>query len=924
MSAFCPYAKEVEIDFDEFENKGLFLISGETGAGKTAIFDGISYALYGKVSGQNRGIDCLRSDFANADTPTFVKLTFEHRGTIYQIKRSPKYMRPKKRGNDGFTEEAATVEFTTPDKVFTNSNDVEAKIIELLGITHQQFKQIVMIAQGEFLNLLLSDSKDRGKILRKIFDTSSFEQIQSALKNKLRELETQKKEIDKSVMDSYRKVLCDADKKIEFDNITSNVYNLSAVLDFLIKLQSDFEKIKMSLANEKSEISKEIENSINKISLIENLNSSIELIKTNEKIVTENVEKSAQEEQILTKLKAEEPVRDKLVSDISKISETLEKYSQLSQKTADYSKNTAEKINKSAMSNDLQKKINQQKEESNEIEKKLNELSNVDIEKTDNSYRIKNSLELEEKLESLIKNHDFCQKQQHQYEQVIPQFTMKNNDYKKISNEYTQMESLFFAEQAGILADKLIVNQPCPVCGSDNHPNPAVKSENAPTQSELKEKKLKTDALREELQKHSDWLNKSKSTLDANKTTLLKQVESHIGSKIEWKFIKEKLEELSANQQSNHKLLTDKQKEISNKLNLKKNLNEKYNNLQKSNENYMTALEKIRTEISDCDKILATLSAEIKGLREILSFESEEKAREELNKMQMDLDSRKSALIRTEDNCKKTSEIISTSTGIVNSEKNKLNNFVEKLKFSQAPTDKIDITPVQKSLEQNKTKLENIDQQISNNQHKIKNNDDVFKDLKNYNAKKEELDKLYISVKELSDTANGELTGKRQKITFETYVQQVYFDLIVDEANSRFRAMSANQYELVRKEEASNFQKQTGLELDVYDYWTGKKRPVKSLSGGQSFMASLSLALGLSDVVQKISGGVELDTMFIDEGFGSLDDQSLEKAMDTIAQLAQGNRLVGIISHVKELKERIDNKIIIEKDKQGSKISTQH
>ncbi|WKY45299.1 SMC family ATPase [Eubacteriaceae bacterium ES2] len=1036
MSGFCPYAGEVEIDFSSFDGAGLFLITGETGAGKTTIFDGISYALFGEASGENRSIETLRSDFAKPETPTFVKLVFEDKGSTFEIERNPRYYRPKKRGDSGeMTLQNANASILLPgNAVITGSREVTDKVIELLGINHQQFKQISMIAQGEFLKLLFAGSEDRGKIFRKVFGTEVFEKIQRDLKNKAINLKKELDDIDKGILQYFDGIIVDSDQANSYLSLKDSVHKLSEMLDLLeIQLKkSNGEK------KAKSDQVKNLQERLNEITLkigsgqqlnalldelerenkknsqlaadagrIEILKKALETakqavyyvkpkydgkvrlekekhhlegaIKKNAQVIDAGAAVKVEREEELTKRLAEEGQREALATEIKNLEASFPEYEKLDKRLADYKKSEHEK---KRLEEDLLKnsnELNREKAKKLDIEEKLHLLKDVETEylKLEQKWEMvskeKNELTIFYKAVKssldLAKDLQFKQADCRQ----------KETDYHVFKEEYDRQESLFYREQAGILAENLIANKPCPVCGSCSHPDKARKSTDAPSQDMLNRQKIEMESLRSNWQKSSEDCKAQSTQYD----TRLEQLKLD-ADRLDFIY-PEILTELLIRVQERGKERADLIKKIENELAtakenclIKEKQEKELKQLQKKINSDEEMIAEMRDTRSQIEVNVAALQAEIASIKEKVQFADKKAAEREINKKRADLSALKalmqSAQTAYQEVCDQINEAVTLK--LANQEQlEKISREEEKAEqelmqaldqygFKDPETYKTallsdqemekheqEIEKFTQTVRTTETKINQLEKQINgrgredlsaldndkkelldrsntlqleqeNIEHHIKNNQEILKVLKSRGKLREQVETIYQDVKPLSDTANGELSGI-QKLAFEQYVQGVYFDMILQEANKRFGIMSGNRYSLVRNEGGVDKRSKSGLEIDVRDRHTAKTRSVKSLSGGESFKASLSLALGLSDVVQNFSGGVQVDTMFIDEGFGTLDSESLETAMDILAELTEGDRLVGIISHLEELKNRIDKKIIISKDPQGSSVQVQ-
>lgn len=1051
ISAIGPYADKADLDFTQLGSHGVFLITGDTGAGKTTIFDAIAFALFGEASGSIRTVDTMRSDFADAFTRTYVELTFLHKDKTYIIQRNPKYERPKKSGQ-GFTTEAADAVLTLPTKeVITGYKEVTVKVVDILGINYRQFKQIAMIAQGEFLQLLLADSKERGEIFRKVFNTEFYQTVQRMLKDKEKQAYRRCSETMQSILQYIKGIILpdNEDNEIFKNRIAdATIHSAADISDELKILIKKDKKKKEELAGQSIELLKKHENYIQRITKAMHINALFyELDKAyltkkeldegllehnqkklrfslgekalntvfpyeksylREKEIVEQLEDNKIRIQTDLSIKEEEfaksnelfqlernreSERETLLTDIDRLTNLLPQYdmaekiqkeiSDLSKKNDHFQIESA-KLEKVKKSYTVQKEnLKRELESLEDIELKLNsceqELKNreTDIKILDD---IRNALE---NILSIYRN----------YMDIQEEFREADKRYVNANTVLMKKESAFFREQAGILAKNLKDETPCPVCGSKTHPSPAISPEDAPNEEELKAYRQQNENAGKLLQKISE-------------TAAAKQIELKLASDQFIGLVLEQFEELAGNIKiidlydsgnlynpdtinllfskidKTYEILKEEHTFFSKtyqeheKQFLQK---EDYKKLFSKTEIALDASEKELLEInqvlSENQLTLSVKTGEYSLLKANLIYQSKDEAAKVLKIWSDKLNGLKKAFNEAEDNYHNLkNQLTGLETLLANinenikagkDEEDKAKNaFLIKLSengfnhledYHGALLDKTELNTLQNELEmyQDLVKKTNQDMKRLEQETKDKEVTDISiiekekealeeekacidaaleviiarlgsninteKALNHALVQSESVQKDYLQISLLSRTANGELAGK-QKLAFEQYVQAAYFNRILLEANKRLRLMTNGRYELLRREDSLDLRSQTGLEINVLDNYTGRPRSVKSLSGGESFKASLSLALGLSDVIQGYAGGVEINTLFIDEGFGALDGESLDQALQTLVSLTEGNRLVGIISHVAELKERIDKQIQIEKTSIGSSI----
>lgn len=902
MSAFGPYAGEVTLDMQKLGKSGIYLITGDTGAGKTTIFDAISYALYGEASGNYRENTTLRSKYASADTPTFVELEFEYNNEIYKINRNPEYPRPNKRG-EGFTKQSANAELIMPDgSVITKIKEVSAKVEEIIGINKNQFSQIAMIAQGDFRKLLNCETNERSKIFRKIFKTEPYHNIEIKLSSLFNELK-RNREKEKSGIEQYiNQLKCNENDTLSLE--LEKAKKGDVLIEDVIKLAGEIIN-KDTLEYTKTQ--KNIE-SINEE--IEKINSNIKLYENQEATKKAYAKAFAKLEELKTKrnecekaYKSAEAQRerlDDLTSKINLINSKMPKYDEL--KSLENSiKERAQSFEKS---NNLlklkQQEITSLEKEIDEKSKALEEVKGADLLVQKLTAQKEEISKKAEALKELKTEIDRCKTEQKNLKNAQSFAKSALDEYGALENEYNQIYIAFFNEQAGIIADGLKDGEPCPVCGSTSHPNLARKSENAPSQTDVESLQNLAKKAQEKADKARDTASALKSRFDEIAANVKSAAKKLFGTD----------DNIFDNYNSNISAL---KKEYDDTLALLKTANEKLNLYQKLDNEIPKIQEKQKSlsdEISTLNSQKASDEAFISentkrviSIKSELDFESADLAKDKLKEYTNLSNDIKNAIKKSKNDFDDIKSKYDTQKGTKASLENALKEFKE-----------IDLASLnEKSLKLNEHKKD-IDKTAKSLYSRIDSNKSLVDDISEKRDILKGYDDKYVWLKALSETANGDISGK-EKITLETFVQMTYFDSIIRKANIRLLTMSDGQYELVRRSDAETLKKNEGLALDVIDHFNASSRSVSTLSGGESFMASLCLALGLSDEIQSSNGGIKLDTMFVDEGFGSLDGEALDRALSALTSLSQGNRLVGIISHVDALRDRIDNKIVITKDR---------
>ena len=1160
ISAFGPYAHCQVLDLDRLGQKGIYLITGDTGAGKTTIFDAVTFALYGEASGDHRDAGMFRSKYAEAETPTFVELEFSYREQTYRVRRSPEYQRPKARGQ-GFTLQKAEAQLTMPDgAVLGKPREVDAAIRDIMGIDRNQFLQIAMIAQGDFLKLLLAPTEDRKRIFRKIFKTDLYQRLQEDLKRESGALRDRCTAARQSVDQYIAGIQCD-----ENDPCYSALQEARAgavpasravetIEDLLIRdravsqaLGQDMERLDETLKTIHTNLEKCAETAARRQSL-EDL----------ERKLTEDTALLEAAEETLKTRQAEKPMQENLTQKITLLEAELPRYQQWEQRKAETralekeqsagqktleEKHDALQEQKTALQQQKQElaalscvgeeaaklasrqkdtKLRQQtlsscltqkqalltlRQEQNRAQEAFAactsrqpemdalqrniallkaELPAYDellakqsaAKEAEKAYRLtvqtleaekqkasrleaqlnKWKQELSSLLDAPAKREQLLARrkevQHHQQSLCLTRDAIVN--WKALTSTlrekqrifqtaaetaraarefYDRSSDAFLAEQAGILAQELSEGVPCRVCGATHHPNPACKSDKAPTQSQLNAARSRAEQAREAAQLSSEECAGLKAKQEAMESDIrVRLQELGLSGKTDMAPLMEEdrrmllaldrdiqaedekllrkqaldtaipekeqqfaaasaraaeLESRSAAQQAAREALMQQiaQQKVRLSRESRKAAEEALSAMESQLAAMQSNLETARTELQqlrqsvaaaqsvltqtearlgedarDAEARLTAVTAELRELEERAEAARRNLARKEAVEKALPLQEQQVDTLTRE--IGELEKKLSSMDALLISQKQQNASLAAQLQYPSQLEARSALAAQKEQLTKLKSDLENAEKAYSRQKETVIRLHSAREQLKqqleaapklDWEAEKrnqaetqtlrqqhmvrkqaadariaanapalasirkrqQELDSLeerYAWVRSLSNTANGNIPG-REKVMLETYVQMTCFDRIIARANLRLTAMTGGQYQLKRRTEADNNKSQSGLELDVIDHYNGTERSVNTLSGGESFKASLALALGLSDVIQSSSGGVKLDTMFVDEGFGSLDEESLNQAVKALVSLTEGNRLVGIISHVADLKERIDRQIVVTKDK---------
>lgn len=939
MSAFGPYAGEETIDFEKLGNTGLYLITGDTGSGKTTIFDAVSFALFGESSG-NREPSMLRSRFADAKTKTYVQLSFLYKGNRYEIRRNPEYLRPKDRGEGETTERADAVLTTAADgKVITGVKNVNDRVTELLGINKEQFSQIAMIAQGDFLKLLLSDTRKRSEIFREIFGTGSYQALQDALRSRSGKLHDAYDEISRSIRQYLEGFRCPGEheryeeiEKLKSDRqITSPVgvrILLNEVCDSLQNRAKAAEKELQEANREWDRISKGL-------AIHDTAKGTEAQLQKEQKKYEELHGKLESCREILAKEEQTAGRRQELAQEILLKKENLREFEGLEDLISEYS--AKEKTLK-----EMEEKTGREQEEMEGLQKQLVKgqeqrrlLANPEAdhgkwqrrkERLERIYGILQEYQSDSGRIAALRETE--KQEQERYEEAA-------KEMDALSQEALAMERAFLDEQAGVLAKELKPGAPCPVCGALEHPQPAKCRGDVLEQAEVEAAKERAKEARNRAASYSGHIKESaaaRAVLEEKKKRAGEQIAAALK---EAGFAEDKnaAEDMSAEEDMSTAENRNTAEDMSETESLlsagiaeanaglekakrqmeeAKRLDERLPEQSKRLEELTLQYREDREQLVKLKEGSRSLARRIEEKREQLGFADRKEAaayivklEKEQGRLQKAYDKALADVTETEIKVRETDASIRT-----------LSAALKKQRKEAGETNEEELRNRAEELRQEKKRLESLKKEAeltADTDEGIRKH--VFRQLERL----EETGAQWQMVKALHNTASGSVPGK-DKIMLETYVQMAYFDRIIARANVHFMKMTDGRFELVRAKEAGNQRSQSGLELNVLDHYhmsrDGGSRSVKSLSGGESFLAALSLALGMSEEVSANAGGIETDALFVDEGFGTLDEAALDRAVRALQELSTANRIVGIISHVPELKNRCERQIVVKKDKQ--------
>ena len=1038
MSAFGSYAGEETVDFTDV-NHGIFLITGDTGAGKTTIFDAITYALYDGTSGGKRDGEMMRSQYANEDTCTYVELKFIYNGETYTIIRTPRQSRrTRKKNKDGeytMTVEQPSVELIMSDGIPYKGKikETNQKIIDIVGLDVNQFTQIAMIAQGDFLKLLHAPSKERKEIFAKIFNTSIYWRIEEELKARAKamygKLEDNRKDIVREMEDVQcikesifseqwaampRFLESDSDKLLdmvkqiieeakakeeeinkalksnqeELDKVVADINQAESINNLFTSLEAaqkkkdelvskvgemDAVKVRTEMAKKAALVEPKETAFLVKQKDLEECNhrvSEITVWLENNKEVLENLKKSKEVSEL--EYKEKNPV---LSSKISKINELLPKYEQLEDKTLARDLLTEKLNDAKSKLGVINENIIKTKKRQDTLVGEQEGLKIVAEQFALLSQSVEKRTERKKTLEALFQSVKILKSHRTAYDDADKEFRASVNECKDKTHLYEEIYHQFIEGQAGILATTLTEGCPCPVCGSTAHPQKATSTEASIGQKELQDAKKAMDTASKVQQAKYETLQQAKQIYENEKNLVEHEGRKMMDSTFNAETATEE-ELLSALKECSDQLVSETEKKTQSET-AKKKLDGNETELKKlldSLKTYEVEKETADKSLKELEINFAASDTAIKSLKETLLYENKEIAAAELSASSEQIKGLETAMTETTDKYQTLFNQTTEKQGNCKTEKSSLTRLSEETKMAeetfliiiakQGFAD-IDEYHLARMTSQNIEELIEIYQSY---REEVIKNDENQKHLIELTAGKSKVQTIelveskrvlvvvkaqygeeskavygirsrdetiytkaikllmdrkmarqeYTIISRLDATANGKLSQRH--MNFQTYIQRRYFNSILQEANKRLFVMSNGQFILkCRDVEELSGQGEVGLDLDVYSMVNDQTRDVKTLSGGESFMAALAMALGMADIIQKTAGSIHIDTMFIDEGFGSLSDETRMQAIKILNELSEGKRLVGIISHVTELKAQIGTKLIITKGEKGSK-----
>ena len=865
LSAFGPYAGETVIDFTVFGESGLFLIAGDTGAGKTTIFDAVSFALYGEASGgrERRKSKTFRSDYASPRTETWVELTFSHRGEVWTIRRNPEYERPKKSG-DGTTLQPAGASLTREADGWKIGGllEVNAKVGELLGLTQDQFTRTMMIAQGDFLKILNASSDERKALFQKLFNTSVYARLQERLKEMNSECSREREDLDRRIILAAAKADPEPDfpereNLAEYQTDPKYADLLAECLDRLIAREKG---AGAERRREKETAEQEITRLIALIEQAKAANADFGALEAAEASRKQLAEQQTAMDELAERLR------------MARKAETLAPdEALLSKNQADIRKQEQELIEAESALKAAEQALPEAEKRKTEADSHAAEADSLQAAAKQLTDCLPVLRELEDQRKKLAK-------QKKQLQALLAESA-------EADAAYTAAKEGYYRSQAGLLARELTDGQPCPVCGSVTHPRPAELTAEAVTREALELADQRHREAAQTLNEAGTALTAVQTLVDAGQKRLrelnIDENETAAGLKKQAEAVKLQAAQYRSDIEESAKALQQLQ------ITLAKN---------------RAAAEHCRQRLAELRQSTDSLAAAFREHLTAAGFPDEGAFR--LAKMPERKINEADAALKA-----------------FSEERKSLDDRIAMLRDKLKDREKTDLSIPEEQLRIQQARKANAEGAEALLAKKRALHEDALKTIREARRQQKRREAHWAVVRELYNCCAGISGGMfRGKLTFEAYVQQYYFKQVVAAANQRLTVLTDGMFTLRCRETASDRVHQSGLDLDVLDRSTGQWREVSTLSGGESFLASLALALGLSDVVQSQSGAIRMDAMFIDEGFGTLDENALRASLQVLSDLAGGRRLIGIISHVRDLEERIDKQIIVTKTLKGSAV----
>lgn len=942
ISAFGAYGGEVTLEMDRLGSRGLYLITGDTGAGKTTIFDAVAFALYGSASGESRKPKMLRSKYAGPGDKTFVEMEFIYKEKKYLVRRSPEYMRAKQRG-EGETRERPDARLELPGGgLVTGDRQVTGKIEEILGLTREQFTQIVMLAQGSFSRLLSGKTEERSAIFRELFKTRSYQRLQERLREQARAVFQEYQDSIRSFNQYGEGVLLeDQEEKKEWQEALKEGRIEACLKRLSDRVEGDEEACRENRAAALA-ARERLDKAGKELGAAQSALQAQKGLKEAEAVLGEHGPLLKEAAALQEAQEARRGEREALIGRAAQAENNLKEYGELDALKQEEGQAVSQARYFGRVLENLEEKEKERQGSLLRVKERLLKLDGAGERLLRAGEALERDRENRGRMEELFAEAEACRLQREELLKAQGLYEEKRREQEQAQKAYEHANRVFLDNQAGLLAGALRPGIPCPVCGSTSHPAPAMLTEGGSvTREQVKAARERAEALRAQADDFSLRAGTLNGVLNDRLSRLKRQAGQEIsGWKESWKerlnqalgqgdgaFLEEWLRLLVQVRQALGGRIKEREalkRTLEGEVQEKKRLEAQQQALEQKGEKNAEEIRQAAAGKAGQEAQAAELGRRLESLRARLREEDRDKASRELQGLKNAIQAMEQELREAQRRCQEEERLVSEAGARAQAYRGQLKEFARSLGLEEeegssdpGPLSRLPIEPLTGRLsacqEALRQELDCLEKKRVTLHHRLETNRAALEQMEEKARAMEEAGRRWSWMKALADTACGELAGK-DKITFEAYVQAAYFDRIIARANARFLMMSRGQYELERCVEEDSRGK-SGLGLNVLDHYNGARRSVKTLSGGESFQASLCLALGLSDEIQAAAGGIQMDAMFVDEGFGSLDGESLKLAVRALADLAEGNRLVGMISHVPELKEWIDRRILVEKDR---------
>lgn len=919
LSAFGPYAAEITLDLEKLGRGGLYLITGDTGAGKTTIFDAITYALYDHSSSGIREGSMLRCKYADDKTPTFVELEFEVHGVRYTVRRNPEYQRPKARG-EGMTTEKADATLTYPDDrpPVTKAKDVTAAVQEIIGLDYNQFSQIVLIAQGQFTKLLNASTEERSRIFRKLFRTQRYAQLQERLQAEASAL-NQQRTAQNAKLDSLLGGLQfspeDPDAEALRALCAQTVPETAlALLDALTARQAAaLEEVGTALQATEAQLD----------TVQQQLGAAAQAQRLAQQLAARQAELAAAKP-ALDAARAEAGRHagdaaqlDALTAQVTQAQSALAAYDTLDALCRQQTEAQDAARLAAAQAHKRRTQLDSLNAALAAAETELAALADADTRLLALQTRSAQLAQRGEALAKLEQRLADCQRQAKTAHKAQESYRTAAAAQDEARARRDALERAFLDAQAGLLAESLTEGAPCPVCGSTHHPARALLPHTAPTQAQVEAARQAAAEADRQAQNASAAAQSALAAANEAKTSLRRDAETLLPERftapegtvpLTFALMTNVLAEENAALQTAQTDCKAQCRQADADCRRKAQLEADRQAKTRQRPTLEQAAAEADRSAAAQNASADALEGQIAERRAALPYSRRADAQAALDKLEADRSALRTGMDTAQRKLKQAEQTVAAAEAAVEALTAQQTAAQKELPARSAE----ELTAQQTALTAARETLRSREKQLS---AQLLPNRKTAVQYRAATEARQTLESRWQWVSALAATAGGTLTSK-QKIKLEAYIQMNYLDRILRYANTRLMQMTAGQYELERIG-AENQRSQSGLDLGVIDHYNGTRRSVKTLSGGESFKASLALALGLSDEVQSSAGGIRLDTLFLDEGFGSLDEESLELAIRVLSGLTEGDRLVGIISHVGALKDRIDRQVVVHKARTG-------